>query len=284
MRIKDLLKNAYIDLEESNISNPALEAGLLLANVLNKDRIYLYLNSDEEVNSNIESEFLNNVKLRKNNMPIQYIIGNQEFMGLNFKVDENVLIPRADTEILVEEAIKFGNNKEKINILDIGTGSGCIAVSLAYFLKNSEITAIDISNKALEIASKNANINKVNNRVKFLKSDIFSNVPESYYKKFDLIVSNPPYIDNEDFKNLNKDVKDYEPKSALYGGKDGMFFYDKILENISNYLKKDGLVIFEIGYNQKLKIKELIKKYNLKYNNTIKDLSKNDRVVLISLL
>ena len=196
---------------------------------------------------------------------------------MNFFVDENVLIPRQDTEILVEEVIKIANKNNSIKILDLCTGSGAIAVSLAKYIENSEITAVDISEKALGIAKRNAKINKVENKITFVKSDLFNNLANN---KFDIIVSNPPYIKKQTIKTLEKQVQK-EPLIALDGGEDGLDFYKKIIKNAYIFLKYNGYLCFEIGYDQKQEVIDLIVKEE-KYINTYskKDLYDNDRIVI----
>ena len=185
--------------------------------------------------------------------PLQYITNHQEFMGYDFFVDENVLIPQPDTEILVEEVLKLAQAKKNCTILDMCTGSGCIGISLAKRLqKDVQITLVDISNKALKVAEKNAINNKVN--VQLIQSDMFNNIDTS--KKYDIIVSNPPYIETDEILNLNKQVQN-EPHLALDGGKDGLDFYRIFANEAYKYLNKGGYLCLEIGYNQKEKVIQL---------------------------
>ena len=201
-------------------------------------------------------------------------------MKLNFYVDKDVLIPRADTEILVEEVIKLAKKVGAKKILDLCTGSGAIAVSLAKYINKSEITATDISNEALRIAKLNAKNNNVEDRITFISSDLFQNVPE---EKYDIIVSNPPYIKTKDIKTLNKDVQK-EPKLALDGGIDGLDFYRKITKKADEYLKFGGFLCFEIGFDQKEDVIKLIEEQG-KFKSTYskKDLCDNDRIVITKL-
>ena len=215
------------------------------------------------------------MKMLEEYVPIQYITNKQEFMQLNFFVNENVLIPRSDTEILVEEIIENYKNKE-VKILDLCTGSGCIAISLKKYIENSKVYAIDISEEALNIAKQNAMNNETD--ITFIKSDMFSNIKE---EKFDIIVSNPPYIKTEVIKKLDKEVKK-EPLIALDGGNDGLYFYKKIIEEGYKFLNEEGKIFFEIGYDQKEDIINLINNNN-KYEliKTKKDLENNDRIIVI---
>ena len=214
MTIRDIIVRYSKELEEIS-STPRLDVETLLQKVLNVDRLYILLNLDKSLNEEEENLFNKFIEERLNNRPIAYIVGNREFMGLDFYVQEGVLIPRPDTEVLVEEVIEIAKNKEDINILDIGTGSGAITVSLAKYLENAKITSVDISEIALEIGRKNAILNEVDDRITFVKSDLFTNINKEM--KFDIIVSNPPYIKREVIDTLDKQVKDFEPYNALEG-------------------------------------------------------------------
>ena len=255
MTIRDIIVRYSKELEEIS-STPRLDVETLLQKVLNVDRLYILLNLDKSLNEEEENLFNKFIEERLNNRPIAYIVGNREFMGLDFYVQEGVLIPRPDTEVLVEEVIEIAKNKEDINILDIGTGSGAITVSLAKYLENAKITSVDISEIALEIGRKNAILNEVDDRITFVKSDLFTNINKEM--KFDIIVSNPPYIKREVIKKLNKDVQK-EPIIALDGGYDGLDFYRKIINESEKYLKFNGYLCFEIGYDQKEDVIGIIK-------------------------
>ena len=282
MTIKEIIIKYCRELE--NISDtPRLDVELLLKRALGDvDSMYIRMYLDKELSEDQEKYFLEMMKDRLNQRPIAYILGNREFMGLDFFVKEGVLIPRPDTETLVEEIINICNNKTGLNILDIGTGSGAITVSLAKYLDKSHIVSVDISDIALEIASKNAVSNKVDERIDFIKSDVFSNV--SRENKFDIIVSNPPYIKREVIKKLNKDVQK-EPIIALDGGYDGLDFYRKIINESEKYLKFNGYLCFEIGYDQKEDVIGIIKNKE-RYINTYskKDLYGNDRIIITQVL
>ena len=209
-------------------------------------------------------------------MPIQYITNKQEFMKLDFYVDENVLIPQPDTEILVEKAIEEAKKIENVEILDMCTGSGCIGISIAKNIENAKVTLVDISENVIEIAKKNALRNKVESQLTFIQSNMFEKVE----KKFDIIVSNPPYIKTDVIPKLDKQVQN-EPHIALDGGKDGLKFYKIIIEEAKKYLKENGKLILEIGYDQKEEVENLIKQSRqYKKIEVIKDLSQNDRVII----
>lgn len=219
-------------------------------------------------------KILNAVSLRLENMPLGYIFGKTNFFGYDFVVSKSVLIPRLDTEILVERVINDLKNENKsVSILDIGTGSGAIAVVLKKETK-SIVTAVDVSEDALEIAVQNAKNNDA--EIEFVKSDLFENLSD---RKFDIIVSNPPYIETEVINNLSEDVKNFEPHLALDGGEDGLDFYRKIIKSAPNYLNRNGKLYFEIGYNQAEAVSNLMKE-RFKNIEVLKDYEGNDRVVL----
>lgn len=216
------------------------------------------------------------IKRRGEGEPFQYIIGKEDFYGLTFNVNSNVLIPRADTEILVEKSLNLINSIEKPTVLDIGTGSGAIAVSIAKNRGDSYVLACDISEKALEIAASNGELNKVSN-IKFVKSNLFENIK---YKSFNLIVSNPPYIREEDYKDLMREVKKFEPKLALTAEENGLYFYRIITQESWKYLADEGYLVFETGYDQAEDVKELIEKTGKYYEIEItKDYNGINRVV-----
>ena len=276
MTIKELLNQAVIMLKNENIDAPKNKARMLLQATLKKSREYLMIYDNKEVENIDRDRYIKNVKRLILGEPLQYITGIQEFMKLNFLVTKDVLIPRPDTEILVEEVIRKAENIPNPVILDLCTGSGAIAVSLAKYIKNVHICSIDISSKALEIAKKNAELNGVKNNIEFIESNLFDKIKE---KKFDIIVSNPPYIETETIKTLSKDVQS-EPKIALDGGKDGLDFYRKIADSGSKYLNRQGYICLEIGYNQRIAVRQILENKKRYVNiNCIKDLCGNDRVV-----
>lgn len=276
MNIEEILKKEINNLKQNNIENSTLKAKILLANILKVKKEYLLIHSEEQVKQEDKIKYENCIKELIKGKPLQYITNKQEFMGLNFYVDENVLIPQPDTEILVEKAIEIAETTQKNKILDMCTGSGCIAISLAKKINNVQITAVDISNSALNVANKNAINNNVENKIKFINSDMFNNIEE----KFDIIVSNPPYIETETINKLEIEVQN-EPHVALDGGIDGLKFYKIIANNAFEYLNENGYLLLEIGYNQQESVTQLLQDTG-KYKNieTIKDLGGNYRVVI----
>ena len=280
MTIAEGIRKGMIELKNSNIEVPKLKSRLLMQFVLNKPRQYVIVNDMEELNLNEEKKYFDLIAKMRRRIPIEHITHQKEFMKLNFFVNENVLIPRQDTEILVEEVIKIAKKLNAKNILDLCTGSGAIAVSLAKYIPESKITAIDISNDALKIAKKNAINNQVENRITFINSDMFANLNN---QKYDIIVSNPPYIKSNVIEKLNEEVKK-EPYIALDGGEDGLYFYKKIIKESYEYLKYRGYLCLEIGFDQKIDVIELIENEE-KFENTYckRDLYDNDRIIVTQL-
>ena len=276
MNIEEILKKEINNLKQNNIENSTLKAKILLANILNVKKEYLLMHSEEEIKQEDKIKYENCIKELIKGKPLQYITNKQEFMALDFYVDENVLIPQPDTEILVEKAIEISKTTQKNKILDMCTGSGCIAISLAKKINNAQITAVDISNSALNVANKNAINNNVENKIKFINSNMFNNIEE----KFDIIVSNPPYIKTETINKLGIEVQN-EPHLALDGGIDGLKFYKIIANNAFKYLNENGYLLLEIGYNQQNSVTQLLQDIG-KYKNieTVKDLGGNYRVVI----
>ena len=274
MTINGIVKNGIIKLKENNIEEPLLKIRILVASVLNKPKEYIMAHSEDKLDEVHEKKILEGIEQLMNYVPIQYITNNQEFMKLNFFVNQNVLIPRSDTEILVEEVINTYKN-EPVKILDMCTGSGCIAISLKKYMQNSEVCGIDISKEALKVAQLNAKNNNVD--VKFKCSDMFTDIKN---KDFDVIVSNPPYIKTQVINSLDREVKN-EPIIALDGGEDGLYFYKKIIKEAFNFLTDNGMIFLEIGYDQKEDVENLLKE-NKNYSEikTIQDLSGNDRCVI----
>lgn len=281
MTIMEAIKKGMIELKNSNIESPKLKSRLLMQFTLNKPRQYVIVNDMEELNKNDEKKYFDAILKMRKGIPLEHITHQKEFMKLNFFVDENVLIPRQDTEILVEEVIKIAKKTNAKKILDLCTGSGAIAVSLAKYLQETEITAIDISNEALKIAKKNAINNEVENQITFISSDLFTNLNK---EKFDIIVSNPPYIKRCVIDTLDEEVRK-EPHIALDGGEDGLYFYRKIIKESYEYLKYGGYLCLEIGFDQKIDVIELIENEE-KYTNTYskKDLYDNDRIVVTKVI
>ena len=277
MLLKEAIRKGMISLKTNNIQEPNLKSRLLMQYILNKPRQYLLIHDNEELTNKQEKAYLENIEKMIKGVPLQHITHSQEFMKMNFYVNENVLIPRPDTEILVEEVINIAKKTNAKKILDLCTGSGAIAISLAKYIENSQITAVDISEEALRIAKLNAINNNVEDKITFVKSDLFENIVK---EKYDIIVSNPPYIKKDFMKKLDKEVQQ-EPYIALDGGYDGLDFYRKIISEGYQYLKFKGYLCMEIGYDQKQEVFDIIKSQE-KYSNTYSkiDLGGNDRIVV----
>lgn len=279
MTIRDIIIKYSQELE--NISDtPRLDVEILLEKALgNVDSLYIRLNLNKELTQEQEDLFNIFIQDRLKGRPVAYIVGNREFMGLDFYVQEGVLIPRPDTEPLVEELIELCREKENLSILDIGTGSGAITISLAKYLNTSKVKSFDISDIALEVGKKNAISNEVDDRVEFIKSDLFSSI-ENKSIQFDVIVSNPPYIPKKDIETLHTQVKDYEPYIALEGGEDGLDFYRSITEQSRMYLKENGILAYEVGHDQAQDVAEIMNSNGYTKIYTKKDLQGIDRVVI----
>lgn len=282
--IGNLLIEATEKLKQANISTPRLDAEVLLYNLLDVERIYLHMYPQKKVSNKIQEKFWIGIEKRVQGMPIQYIVNKQEFMGLDFRVKEGVLIPRVDTEILIEKVIDIYKNNyypNMVKIIDIGTGSGAIAVSLAKYIENSLLTAIDICPKTLKVAIENANTHKVENKITFYLGSLFNPIDKKEeYKTYDFIISNPPYIPKSVIETLDSSVKDYEPRLALDGGDDGLDFYRKITIGAKDYLKEDGWLMFEIGYDQGNDVSQILNINGFKNIDVLQDLAGLDRVAV----
>lgn len=273
--IKDVVKQGCEMLKSAKVTDAENDSWLLAEYVLGITRQSFYINPKASVDESDADRYLKIIKQRADKIPLQYITGTQEFMGYSFKVNENVLIPRQDTELLVEKAAEHISSFEKnVKVLDMCTGSGCIAVSIDKICKNAKVTAVDISHKALDIAKENSENNHAD--IEFIQSDMFENVTG----KFDVIISNPPYIKTDEINVLMDEVKNHEPVIALDGDNDGLKFYRIIAENANEYLQKNGVILFEIGYDQGESVPEILREYKFKRIEVIKDLSGNDRVVI----
>lgn len=279
MTIREIF-NTYME-ELSHISDtPKLDIEILLSKALGDvDRLYIHLNLHKELTKEQLDSFNKMIQDRLKGRPIAYIVNNREFMGLDFYVEEGVLIPRPDTEPLVEEVIELVKGKENLKIVDIGTGSGAITVSLAKYIKDCQVYSLDISDKALSIGLKNAIANEVEDKINFIKSNIFSGI-EDKGLELDVIVSNPPYIRRADINTLHTQVKDYEPYIALEGGEDGLNFYRDITRESVKYLKDKGILAFEVGHDQAEDVSEILKHNGYTNIYTKKDLQGIDRVVI----
>ena len=280
MNIKQALEEAKNILKSNNFEDSNIIAKELLSYVLKKDKVYLTINSDTALTDTEYAEFTKYIEQIIDGKPLQYITQKQEFMGMDFFVNEDVLIPQPDTEILVETVLDICKkyDKQSLRILDLCTGSGAIAISLSKIL-NTQVFASDVSIKALKVAEKNNVMN--NTKVEFIESNLFEKING---EKFDIIVQNPPYIKNEEIKSLSKQVQN-EPYIALAGGEDGLDFYRKIIDEAYKYINKNGYLCLEIGYDQKEDLIKLIKQNeNYEYENCIKDLSNNDRCIIAKIV
>lgn len=277
--IGELLIDGNKILKEANIDTYILDVQLLLGKVLGKDKLYLITNKEEEVSKIKEKEFYKLINQRKDKMPIKYILKSAEFMGLEFQVEEGVLIPRGDTEILVEETLKFIKNERRYDICDLCCGSGAIGISIAYLKENTNVDLIDYYEIPEKVTKKNIRKHNLDSRTNFIKSDLLKE-PISMNKKYDILVSNPPYIKEEVIETLMDDVKKYEPHTALSGGEDGLYFYKKIIDDSNKILKDNGVLAFEIGHDQGKEVSDLMIEKGYKNVRVIKDLAGHDRVVI----
>lgn len=284
MEINELLKLGVKELGKREYLDPISESIIILSYLQNVDKSYIYTHGNEEVNREIVDKFLDFIEKRKEGWPLSYILKEKEFYGLNFYIEEGVLVPRPDTEILVEWIINKVNEEfknEYLDIVELGTGSGCIALTLAYYLENIKIFAVDIDDKALKVAKINRDKFKLNNKVKFYKGDLFNGIKTLQLEgKVDIIVSNPPYIPTEDISKLQIEVRKHEPKNALDGGESGFSYYEKIVPDSKEYLKREGILAVEIGYNQGIYVKRLFNENGFKDIYIIKDFQGLDRVVV----
>ncbi len=276
MNLETAIKNAYQILKKNNIKSAILDSEILLSKAINKSREYIILNSKNKISYKEYICFQKLVNQRSKGKPIAYITGKKSFWKYEFLLNEKVLIPRPDTEIIIEEILKIYKKKGKINFLDIGFGTGCIMLSILKEKKDFQATGIDISDHALKVCKMNAYNLGVTNRVRIFKSDI----DKFSLGKYDLIVSNPPYIKKMCLKYLEKDVFHFEPKIALDGGLDGTSEIRKIIKKSSELIKNGGKLILEIAYNQKKEVKQLLVKNNFYINSVLKDCANNDRCLI----
>ena len=275
MNALDLIKNGTLALKENKISSHRIDSEILLSSVLGKSREEILINLDEKINSRDIFSFKKLIERRSSKEPLAYILKEKEFWSKKFEVNESTLVPRPETELMLEKLIKIYKDK-KINILDIGTGSGCILISLLSELKNSIGVGIDISTEALKIAKKNAKKHKINNKI-FFYNKSFTVI---YDRKFDLIVSNPPYLLTKDIRNLQEDIKRFEPLIALDGGNDGLDVIKKVIYKAKNILKFDGMLALEIGNGQFRKVSNILFKNNFRIKYKLKDYKDNTRIII----
>ena len=279
MNALELLNSGSHKLKKQKIKTYRLDSEILLSKVLNKSREQILIGLNQSMKNTEVFAFDNLIKRRLEKEPVAYIINEKEFWSKKFLVNKNTLIPRPETELLVENLIKNYKNKN-ISLLDVGTGSGCIIISLLSELSNSNGVGIDISSSALKIAKENALLHKVENKIKFYNKSIVN----LFNCKFDLIVSNPPYIDTKNIKNLDDDIKKYEPLIALNGGNDGLDVIKKVIYKSKEILKIDGKLAIEIGNMQSEKVSKELKLNNFRIEQCIKDYKNNTRCLISSLI
>lgn len=276
MRLAIAIQNGYQKLKDNNIRSALLDSELLMANILNKSREHIILNFEKNISIKDYDNFQNMVVQRSKGKPLAYLTNKKFFWKYNFFVDKNVLIPRPDTEIIIEQVLKIYKNKHKINFLDIGFGSGCILLSILKEKKDFIGTGVDISKHALKVCEINAYKLRVKKRIKLFNSDI----DKFSIGKYDLIVSNPPYIKNLYLKYLERDVVRFEPKLALDGGIDGISEIRKVIRKSSELIKTRGKLILEIAHDQKKEVKQLLRINGFYINSVVKDLANNDRCII----
>ncbi len=276
MNIQSLLNYSNKKLKQNLITSAMLDGEILLQKAIKKDRKFLILNPEKNIKKSKVQLFKSLVRRRQKGEPISYIINKKEFWNNNFYINNDVLIPRPDSETLVEQVLKIYDKNAKKNILDIGTGSGCLLLAILKERDNFFGTGIDISKKALNVASFNAKVHQLSNRVKFYNSD----VDKFLLGKYDLIISNPPYIENYRLKYLDRGIISYEPRIALDGGHDGCSKVKNVIYRTSSLLKKNGKLILEIGFNQKKVVLNILKKNSFFVNKVQKDYGMNDRCII----
>ena len=276
MNIENILNEGINILQKNKIANPQLDSEILLSNSIKRDKKHIILNPKEILDSEQLGKFKSLIERRKKGEPIAYIINKKEFWKDEFFVNKDVLIPRPDSELIIEQVLKIYSKDMQLQVLDIGTGSGCILLSILKERSNFYGTGIDISKKSINVSKFNAKQLNLTNRVKFFHSSVdnFNN------GKYDIIVSNPPYIEQLSLKYLEKDVVNFEPKLALSGGFDGFSKIRKVINKASILIKKNGKFILEIGFNQKNKVIKILKEEGFYVNKAIKDYGNNDRCII----
>ncbi len=272
---KKLYENGIEILNRAGIAEAKLDARLLLEYACQTDHSVLFAHPEREISEKEYDNYIGLIERRAKREPVAYILGNWDFMGLNFKVNSNVLIPEQDTEVLVEEAMRY--TEDGFKVLDLCTGSGCIALSLLNYTNDTRAVCTDISGEALDVAKENAESLRLSDRVTFVKTDLF---PGEDMGKFDIIVSNPPYIATKVIDTLAPEVKDYEPRLALDGSEDGLLFYRRIVDSVHKYLFSSGYLFLEIGYDQGKALTDMLKENGHFHDiEVIRDYAGNDRVV-----
>tara|TARA_B100001057_G_scaffold177768_1_gene178557 strand:- start:1956 stop:2798 length:843 start_codon:yes stop_codon:yes gene_type:complete len=276
MNIETAIKKATLDLKRNNIKTSLLDSEILMSQVLKKDRKFLFLNPNKELNTVQYQKFKKLISSRLRSKPIAYITEKKFFWKYEFKINNKVLIPRPDTELIIEQVLEIYKFKNRINLLEIGIGSGCIILSILKEKKNFLGKGLDLSKDSIQLCKTNADNLKVNNRLKLFKTDI----DNFTIGKYDLIISNPPYIKKLDLNYLDKDVIKYEPRLALDGGLDGLSEIRKFVKKSSELIKKRGRLFLEISHDQKNEVKKILTENGFYINKTVKDLAENDRCII----
>ena len=276
MNIEKAINEGYLQLKKNKIKSSHLDSEILMSQVIKKDREYLILNLNQKINGKAYKYYHDLINERSKGKPIAYITGKKFFWKHEFYIDQNVLIPRPETELIIEYVLKKYKNKTKLRLLEIGVGSGCVLLSILDEKKNFLGTGIDLTNKCLKICNNNAIKIGIKNRLKLFKSDI----DNFNLGKYDLIISNPPYIKKIDLKYLDTDVKDFEPKMALDGGLEGLSEIRKVIRKSSDLIKKKGILILEIAFNQKNDVKKLLNNKGFYINKVLKDYANKDRCII----
>ena len=276
MNIQTAVYKAKLFLKKKKIKTPVLDSQILMSEAIKKEKEFVILNFDKEISNKSLKYFNELIHQRASGEPIAYLVKKKYFWKYQFTVNRDVLIPRPDTEVLIEEVLRLTKNKDSLNLLDVGVGSGCILISILKDKKNFYGTGIDISKKSLDTCKINGENLGVINRLKLFKSDI----DNFHFRKYDLIISNPPYIEKNKLKYLEKDVIGFEPKQALDGGIDGLSETRKVINRSSELIKKNGFLILEIGFDQKWKVKKILENKGFYIKKIVKDLSNNDRCIV----
>ncbi len=283
--VAQILKEATSHLQANGVANGRRDANLLLALALEKNLTYLIAHDDELLDDQTARRFGQFVKRRMAGEPLQYILGKQEFFGLEFEVNQSVLIPRPETELLVETALEILRGQEPRVFCDVGTGSGCVAISIVKNIENVRAAALDISPNALQVARRNAEINNVTDQIQFFESDLFSVLNDSPFtinhSPFSLVVSNPPYIPDADLPTLQREVREYEPHNALFSDADGLGVIRRLLADAPRFLAAEGFLLFEIGFGQSEQIRDLVDQNVWKLREIRPDLQNIPRVVAL---
>ncbi len=276
MKIENAIQEGFLKLKQNNIESALLDSQLLMSQIINRDQKFIILNPDKKLQNSDYESFKNLISHRAKGKPVAQLIGVKSFWNYDFSLNDEVLIPRPDSELIVEQVLKIYKGKKKINLLEIGVGSGCLILSILKEKKLFSGTGIDISNHCIKISNFNAKKLNIQNRIKLFKSDI----DNFNLGKYDLIISNPPYIKKLDFNNLKKDVVNFEPKLALDGGLEGLSCFRKIIKKSSELIKNRGKLILEIACDQKRDVTKILKDNGFYINKILKDLANNDRCIV----